>query len=337
MSDTTETHTDHDERDEYDDEAEPDVLGTSDTEAFTSDKRKELRRRRRDAKRAYRQSRSGASADDEIVFVYEPHVRFVPPIGPYLRDLWARREFAMAMAKSKVKGARSNTALGGLWALIDPLFMVALYYFLFTILRGGDRPSAFIPIIISGILHFQVSAAALNEGGNSVSSASGLMLNSTFPRMLLPLSAILGGVIKFLPSMPIIFGAAVLLDATIGVNLLWWFLLFPLQVVIGLGVALLVSTAIVFFKDIKNILSYVSRLMFFTSPIIFPIEIISDTIVAFIKWTPFFGIFANYQYILGGQRPDFGYLSISVGWAVGSVVLGGWLFLRYEREFATKL
>lgn len=314
---------------------EPALLGTSETEAFTRDRRKELKARRREAKRAHH---AAIRADDgEIVFVYEPHVRYVPPLRPYLRDLWDRRTFAIALAKSKVKGQRSNTVLGGLWALIDPLFMVCLYYFLFTVLRGGSRPEQFIPIIISGILHFQVSAAAISEGGNSVSGASSLMLNSTFPRMLLPLSAIYGGVLKFLPSVPIIFFAALLLDAVVSLRMLWWFLLFPLQIAVGLALALLISTAVVFFKDVQNVLSYVGRIMFFTSPIIYPIAILPDSILTYVKWMPFFGVFANYQRVLAGQQLDFGWLAISAGWALCGILLGSWLFLRYEREFATKL
>ncbi|MEZ5246726.1 MAG: ABC transporter permease [Acidimicrobiales bacterium] len=319
---------------DFDDE--PDVLGTSETEAFTRDRRRELKARRRQAKREHRAT-SRRAVDDDILFVYESHVRFVPPLQPYLRDLWDRRAFAVALAKSKVKGSRSNTALGGVWALIDPLFMVGLYYFLFTVLRGGSRPSAFIPIIISGILHFQVAGAALTEGGNSVSAASGLMLNSTFPRMLLPISAIYGGVLKFLPSVPIILGAAIFLDATVSLKMLWWFVLFPLQILIGTGLALMISTAVVFFKDVKNILTYVSRIIFFTSPVIYPVDLLSDDIRRYVQWMPFFGVFGNYQHILGGQPINYGWLGIACAWAVGGLLLGGWLFLRYEREFATKL
>jgi teichoic acid transport system permease protein len=321
-------------------EGEPDVLGTSQTEAITRQRRKELRASRREARRRHRRARAEAAADDEILMIYEPHVRFVPPLRPYFRDLWDRRAFAAELARSKVKGARSNTVLGSLWALIDPLFMVCLYYFLFTVLRGGSRPESFIPIIVSGILHFQVSAGALNEGGNSVSASSHLMLNSTFPRMLLPISSVYGGLLKFLPSVPIIFFAAILLDAEVGPQMAWWFVLFPLQVAIGLGLALAISTAVVFFRDIKNVLTYVSRIMFFTSPIIYPIALLDqlpEGLQSTLRCMPFFGIFANYQHIISGEQPETSLLLISVSWGIGTLLVGSWLFLRFEREFTAKL
>lgn len=314
---------------------EPSVLGASDTEELTRNRRKQDRAHRREAKRE-RKARVD-EPDDEIVFVYEPHVRYVPPLRPYLRELWARRAFAAEMARSKVKGKRSNTLLGGVWALLDPLFMVALYYFLFSVIREGARPSTFVPMLISGILHFQVSTAAMTEGGQSVAGAANLMLNSTFPRMLLPLSTVYGGVLAFLPSIPIIFGALVFLDAEISLQLSWWFLLFPLQMVIAIGLALMISTAVVFFADVKNMLTYLSRIMFFTAPVIYPADFLSDTIINAIRWMPFFGIFFNYQKIINGLRPDMGMMAISVGWAIGGMIVGAWLFLRYEREFASKL
>lgn len=321
-----------------DSDEDPAVLGTSDTEALTRERKRNLREQRRAAKREHRERQ--AVGNDEIVVVYEPHVRYVPPIGPYARDLWERRSFAVALAKSKLKGSRSNTVLGSLWALIDPLFMVCLYYFLFTVLRGGSRPESFIPVIIAGILHFQVSAAALQDGGNSVSGASHLMLNSTFPRMLLPVSSIYGGVLKFLPSVPIIFGAVLFLDAEISLKLLWWFVLFPLQIAIGLGLAFLISTAVVFFRDVRNLLNYVSRIMFFASPVIYPVELVNDlpdTLQEILRWTPLFGVFGNYQRIIAGNPVDNSWLAISTVWAVGTLLLGGWLFLRHEREFVGKL
>ncbi|MFT5201554.1 MAG: teichoic acid transport system permease protein [Candidatus Aldehydirespiratoraceae bacterium] len=314
----------------------PDVLGVSETEELTRQLRRELRATRRQQKKGRRVA-SSLTDDADITFVYEPHVRYVPPIRPYLRELWTRRAFAIELAKSDVKGARSNTLLGGLWTIIDPLFMVCLYYFLFTVIREGSRPSSFVPVIIFGILHFQVSAAALTAGGNSVASASSLMLNSTFPRLLLPLASILGGVIKFAPSIPIIFGALLFLDATVSLKLLWWPVLFAVQIAIGIGLALIISTGVVFFKDVKNVLTYVSRLMFFTSPVIYPASFLSDSIISYVKWSPLFGVFFNFQEMVNGRHPDTEMLLISLGWMSVSLLLGGWLFLRYEREFATKL
>ncbi|GJM38678.1 MAG: transport permease protein [Acidimicrobiales bacterium] len=312
---------------------EPTPLGASETEELTRSARKSQRASRRAAKQD-RKTRM-VEDDDEIVFVYEPYTRYVPPLRPYLRELWRRRAFAQEMARAKVRGKRSGSALGGVWSLLDPMFMVGIYYFLFTVIREGARPATFVPMLISGILHFQLTSSALNEGGSSVAGSTNLMLNSTFPRMLLPLSTIYAGIVGFLPSIVIIFGALVLLDVDLSVHLFWWFPIFALQMFISLGLALIISTAVVFFADIKNILTYITRIIFFTSPVIYPAEFLSTEIINAIRWSPFFGVFFNYQRIINATRPDWGMMTISIGWAIGSVLVGAWLFLRYEREFAS--
>ncbi|MDW3220220.1 MAG: ABC transporter permease [Acidimicrobiales bacterium] len=312
---------------------EPTPLGASETEELTRSARRSQRAQRRAAKED-RKTRV-ADPDDEIVFVYEPYTRYVPPLRPYVRELWRRRAFAREMARSKVQGKRSGNALGAVWSLLDPMFMVGIYYFLFTVIREGARPATFVPMLISGILHFQLTSGALNEGGASVAGATNLMLNSTFPRMLLPLSTIYAGVMAFVPSVVIIFGALVLLDVDISMQLFWWFPIFALQMCISLGLALIISTAVVFFADIKNLLTYITRIIFFTSPVIYPAEFLTPEIINAIRWSPFFGVFFNYQRIINAARPDWGMMTISIGWAVASVILGTWLFLRYEREFAS--
>jgi teichoic acid transport system permease protein len=203
------------------------------------------------------------------------------------------------------------------------------------VLRGGSRPEAFIPVLISGILHWQVTSLALNQGANSVSGGKNLMLNSTFPRMLLPIASVYTGVLQFAPSVIVIFAALLLLDASITIHILWWLPLFVTQIAICLGIALIFSTAIVFISDMKNLVGYLVRIMFFTSPIIFPLDVIPPDIVNVIRWMPFFGIFANYQRIMSGTAIDTTTYAISLTWAIATMVLGVWLFLRYEREFAS--
>jgi teichoic acid transport system permease protein len=324
MSDST------DRAEETDDE--PTELGAADTVEFRRDRKAERAARRESARQ-----RNRVQKETGIVTVYEPHVRYVPPLKPYLRSLWERRTFMLALAQSKVRSSRAQTVLGPIWALLDPMFQVAIYFFLFTVIRGGSRPPEFLPMLIFGILHFQISTSALNEGGNSVTGGKQLMLNSTFPRALLPLAAILGGALKFLPAIPVLLGTLLLLEAVVSLQLLWWPVLLMIQILIGVAMALLVSTLVVFFRDVKNLLTYVSRIMFFTTPVIYPASVIPPGIETYIRWGPLYGVFANYQRMVTGADIDYELLAISVGWAVLGTLFGGWIFLRFEREFGRKI
>jgi ABC-type polysaccharide/polyol phosphate export permease len=129
----------------------------------------------------------------------------------------------------------------------------------------------------------------------------------------------------------------VLLGAPTGWGLLLLPVLFALQVLFTTGVAMVAATAVVFFRDAANIVSYIARVLFFASPVIYPVDIIPENIRFWISWQPFFPLFASYQQIFGGGTPGLGTFLQVVLWSVGFLLVGGWLFLRHERDFAIRL
>lgn len=317
---------------------EPSVLGASATIEATRQKRQ------RQKTKHQRRSEAGTGADGRIEYVYEPHVAVVPPLRTYFESLWERRSFLFALARSDIRGERASTTLGSLWALLDPLFMAGIYFFLFTVIRrGGGRTTDFVPLIIAGILLFQVTGGAITQGGNSILRAKSLLLNSTFPRALLPLSTVYKLVLGSLPALPVILLAQLVFSdwnpaKAFSLQLLWFFPLFSIQILISIGLALLISTLVVFMKDVSNLMQYVSRVLFFSTPIIYPWGLIGDSsLVDYVRWQPLFGVFVDYQKILTGIRPDFAMMATSAIWAVALLVFGFWFFLRNERRFASRI
>lgn len=320
-----------------DDDEEPAVLGAAATIEDTKKKRTRQRVRRR------QQATPTAGGSAAMEFVYEPHVAVMPPLRSYFADVWERRAFMSALARSDIRGGRSNTTLGSLWALLDPLFMAAIYFFLFTVIRdGGGRGADFIPLIISGILMFQVTGGAITAGGSAVTRSKALMLNSTFPRAILPLTTVYKLVIEFIPAIPIILFGQLVFNRwspakAYHVEMLWFIPTFAIQVLTAVGLALIISTAVVFLRDVGNLMTYVSRVLFFSTPIIYPLDLLPDSILQYVRWQPIFGTFSTYQRILTGQAPNYADLGISLGWSIVLVIFGFWLFLRYERQFASKI
>jgi ABC-type polysaccharide/polyol phosphate export permease len=261
----------------------------------------------------------------------------MPPLREYLEALWERRAFMAELARAGVRGKRSSTLLGGLWAILDPLFQVAIYYLLFTTIRKGGRPIEFLHVLVANIFLFRLVTASILEGGNSIRQSQGLILNSMFPRALLPITVVYKGVLQLVPAIGVYLVFHLVLGAPVGPGLVFLPLLFGIQVVWMVGAALLTSTAIVYFKDAKNVIGYVSRILFFTAPIIFPLALIPDKLRALLMWQPVFGLFAGYQEILRGDLPSAGSVLSAAAWAAVLFVVGGRLFLRNERNFAIHL
>jgi teichoic acid transport system permease protein len=241
----------------------------------------------------------------------------------------------IALAKAEIRGRRSSTMLGSLWALIDPMFQASIYLFLYLVIRGGQgRAVSFLPVILFGMFLFRYTGTAINDGGRSVTNARELMLSSTFPRALLPLSAIYKGALNLIPSIFVFAFVYILFGAPLHGSLVFIPVLFAIQTVTNVGIALIMSTATVFVRDIENALSMITRILLFTTPVIYPISLLPPGLKTILSFNPLYPLFANYQFIVNGGAVDYGLILWATFWAGALLVLGAWLFLRYEHAMA---
>lgn len=273
----------------------------------------------------------------DVVQVFEPNALDLPPVRNYLRELVARRPFIVELAGAEVRGQRSSTFLGELWSLVDPLFQAATYWFLFTVIRsgsGGAGSTEFITAIIGSVFLFNYTRVAIADGGRSILRHKGLVLNAVFPRALLTIAEVYKGFLSTLPALALYVPIHLAMRAPITTALMVLPLLLVIQTVLNLGLALLLSTATAYFRDVSNLLNYVLRLLMFATPVVYPVSLLSPTIRQFLFWNPLFALFSSYQAVITGQMPDVGQVFQSIVWAVVLFVGGAWAFLRHERSFA---
>lgn len=275
-----------------------------------------------------------AGRSDELVQVFEPNDLSMPPLDEYIAELVERREFIKELARAEVRGQRSTTFLGELWTLVDPVFQASIYMFLFLVIRGSSgRSTEFVTAIVGSVFLFNYTRISLNDGGRAIVRNRGLVLNAIFPRALLPVSEVYKALISTLPALALYVLIHQVAGAPTTASVLMVPLLLLLQTAINLGLALLLSTATVFFKDVANLMSYVMRVLMFATPVIYPVSMLSPSIRAVLSWNPLFALFASYQAIITGQTPSAGLLLQSTGWAVLLLATGAWVFLRHERSF----
>ena len=271
-----------------------------------------------------------------VEYVFEPHSSTMPEIRPYLEALWARRKFMSELVRADLRTARSRTALGNIWSIINPLFQAGIYFFLYTVLRAGSN-AAFLPVLIANFYFFNLSLAALTEGGRSIRRSKGLMLNSTFPRALLPVASVFKSLREFVPAACVLVVLFPLVGGQIGPGLLVLPLLFALQIIMNVGIALLISTYVVLVPDGDNVISYVTRILFFITPVIYPVALLPASAKMFLQWQPLYPLFAAYQAIFAGETPSPVLIVETALWATALLVLGARVFLKREREFTIHL
>lgn len=276
----------------------------------------------------------------DVEYVFEPHSASLPDLREYVAALWERRQFMVELARSDLHSLRASTALGSIWSVLDPLFQAGIYYFLYTVIRGGKGGSAntkFLPVLIVGFFLFSLSLAALGEGGASIKRGKGLMLNSSFPRALLPVTSVYKSLRRFVPCACVAAVLFPLTGGTLGTGVFLLPLLFILQTMMNVGIALLVSTFVVLVPDGGNLMSYVNRVMFFATPVVYPVSLLPPNARVLIAWQPLFPLFASYQAVFTGQVPSASLVLQTALWAIALLVVGGQFFLRHERQFALHL
>ncbi|MCU1351938.1 MAG: teichoic acid transport system permease protein [Acidimicrobiales bacterium] len=275
---------------------------------------------------------------ETTVQVFGPHDAQRPPLGPYIAELWERRRFLVVLSKTRLKAARNNTVAGQLWAILDPVLQAGVYFLLIGILRGGtNSTTSRLVMLIGQVFLFSYTADAMNYGARSVSSGANLLLNARFPRAVLPLSAVYRAWLEMLPSLGIYAVIHVATGRPIGPGIVLLPLMLAIQTVLCLGLALLLSTATVFVKDITNLLGYVILFMLFSAPVIYPTTDLTAGMKRIVIFNPLYSLHASYEAILSGGTPQLSLVLMSLGWAAALFGLGAYFFLSKERLFALEL
>ena len=271
------------------------------------------------------------------VEVYEPFRAGLPPLGRYWRSLWARRSFINEYARSELHASHFESIFGQLWLILNPLLLSAIYFVLIKIIAGSADSTRYAHLTSSLFLFYLVSNA-MNSGTKSVTSSESLILNTAFPRIALPLSTTIVALFKFLPTIPVFLVIKFALGLSFDWNMLWGIVVVLVALVFGLGIAILIAAANVYIRDISNFLPYLNRTLLYVSPVLFEASSVSEKL-SFLKLiNPFFPILDTWSKVMvHNQSLAWGEVGKAAIWAFGTFLIGTYLFLSREREFAVRV
>jgi teichoic acid transport system permease protein len=270
--------------------------------------------------------------------VFEPHRIGLPPLDSYLRELWKRRQFAFELARTNLRAQHFNTVLGQLWLVLNPLLLAFVYFVLVEIVRSGSRGSEFLAHLMLGLFTYRLVSMSVKQGARSVVGAGRLILNTAFPRALLPLASVLTAFIRFVPTLVIYAVVHVIAGLPVGLHLLWSLLIFALLLVLAAGAAMLTAAVQVYFRDLRNILTYFLRVWLYASPILYYAEEVPERFEPILLVNPLYPPLASLSdAVTQGQNPSAALLAAGFAWAAGIFVVGALFFVSREREFAVRL
>lgn len=272
------------------------------------------------------------------IHVYEPHKVGLPPLRKYFHQLWRRREFAFELARSDLMSKHYNTALGQLWLILNPLFLGLVYFALVQIIgrRGGTVVG--LAYLLLALFTFRLVSTSVGQGARSVVGGGRLILNSAFPRSLLPLSSVLTSFMLFLPMLVVYAIVHVIAGLPITPYILWGVPIIAMLVVFAAGMAMLVAAVQVYFRDLTSFLRYMLRIWLYASPVLWVTAQVPEQYQPFLYINPLYPpLTALSQSVDLGRMPDAHLLLLTLAWSVGALVVGALFFISREREFAVRL
>jgi lipopolysaccharide transport system permease protein len=252
-----------------------------------------------------------------------------------LKELWEYRELLYFLTWRDIKVRYKQTVLGAAWAIIQPFFMMVVFSLFFGYLAKVPSDGIPYPIFAYCALLWQLFAHALTESSNSLVANERLITKVYFPRLVVPISAVLGGLLDF----AIAFVILLLMMAYYGVRPTWAIVTLPafllLAMLTALGVGLWLSALNVKYRDVRYTISFLIQFWLFATPVAYSSSIVPARWRALYGLNPMAGVVEGFRWALLGKSEGPGaLLAVSVAVVILILIGGLYYFRRMEAEFA---
>jgi teichoic acid transport system permease protein len=280
------------------------------------------------------------SASKRLPTVYASTASGLPLLRTYFVELAARRRFVWHLARTDLKAEHFDSAIGQLWVILDPMLLAAVYFLLRTVVKPigtAANRNAIIAHLLWAVFVFTFVSNTMMVGSRSLLNGRQLILNASFPRMVLPLAALVKGVFNLIPTLAVYLALHALLGRPLGWSLLFLPPIIALLIVMTLGLALFFAPLMVFYRDTGGFLPYATRIWLYVTPVLYLVSEIAPRLLAYLRWNPLYPFYAALEQVFAARPPSPAYLVAAGAWAVGLLLLGAICFLARERDFAVRL
>jgi len=273
------------------------------------------------------------SRDDALVRTIRPH-RKVFTLG--LRELWRHRELFFFFAWRDIKVRYKQTVIGALWVIIQPLFTMVVFSLIFGNL--AKIPSDGVPYPIfsyCGLLPWGLFSRGISQAANSLVANQQLITKIYFPRLLLPLSSVMTGLVDFAVAFVVLIGMMLFFGISPTWNVIWIPAFLLVTVMTALGVGLWLSALNVRYRDVRYVLAFLTSLWLYATPVIYPTSLLGGRLAFLLELNPMSGVVEGFRWaLLGtGVAPGRMFLISSLA-SLLLLVTGRLYFARLERTFA---
>jgi lipopolysaccharide transport system permease protein len=253
-----------------------------------------------------------------------------------LSELWEYRELLYFLVWRDVKVRYKQTLLGVAWAILQPVLAMVVFTLFFGSLNGIRPDGIPYPLFsLAALVPWTFFANGMTQSSNSLVGSANLIKKVYFPRLVVPIAAVLSGIVDFALAFVVLLAMMLFFGIGPTLNMLWLAPLLLLALVLSLGVGLWLSALNVEFRDVRYIVPFISQLWLFASPVIYASTVFGEPWRTVYGLNPMVGVIEGFRWALLGLGDAPGPLvGLSALVALALLVSGLFYFRRMEKTFA---
>lgn len=259
-----------------------------------------------------------------------------PPPTRALVEIWNRRYFASALARSEVRSANLGTLLGQTWQVLNPAFMIAVYFVIFGLVLDARRGvEHYVTFLVAGVIVFRFAQSTITGCASSLARNLGLLRSLQFPRSLIPIAQMLEQLYALIPGLALVLIVAAIDGVRPGLELLALPIVLAATAAFTLGLGFATARAATTVPDLVQIMPHAFRVLLYISGVLFSVDafIETDWIRSLFALNPFYAAITAARWsILGIETSPAVALSLIV-WSLGALGSGWWWFRRGEHRY----
>lgn len=254
-----------------------------------------------------------------------------------LKDVWEYRELLFFLAWRDIQIRYKQTVLGAAWAVIQPFMTMVVFSIFFGKLAKIPSDGMPYPIFAyAALVPWTFFANALSQASNSLVGSSNLIKKVYFPRLIIPVSAVMSGILDFLISFLVLIALMVFYGIVPDLSHLVWIPVFTLlALTCALGVGLWLSAINAEYRDIRHAVPFLIQFWLFATPVAYPASLLQEPWRTIYGLNPMVGVIEGFRWaLLGSDSSMQGPLIMSALVSVILLVSGAFYFRRMEKNFA---
>ncbi len=275
-----------------------------------------------------------------------PHYQRATGLHSAIASLWSHRRLLKDLTWREISGRYRGSWLGLTWSILQPLLMLAVYTFVFSVVFGARWSASAVPggkfdfalFVFVGVLLHAILAEAITRSPSLVMQNANYVKKVIFPLELMPVTVVGAAAYHALIALVLLLAGVVLLGGGLHWTVLWMpALLLPL-LVLSLGLAWGLAALGVFLRDTAQVTGVLASVLLFLAPVFYPVSALPEGLRAWLYLNPLtFVIEQTRDVVFAGQSPDLPLLAVFWGVALLVAQIGYWFFQKSRSGFADVL